>query len=428
MALISETDYSIRPASQGARYITYLDGLRAVACLMVAFNHFPYSLIGLPNVYYPFYTAREYLGVDIFSVLSGFIVYYTYRQRSLKVNPSFKEKIRFIFRRIKRIYSLVIPACVIGLAVIVKGGMPVSNALLFGVRQLGFIGSNFADAPYWSLINEILFYLISPFLLYPLIGPQLWKYTRWLMLFVVSAFIAWYYCFVLQLPFQTLDNVHTLRMAGICINIADGWLVKNLLWFDGLGSGFERMFFEYILGMFAAAFFLNSRKAPAKWISTALGTTILGLLAASIYLTEKAATRAGHDGQISGYDMDIYLIILLATYMIFSHTDDIFKKALSLPPVQYIGRISYSIYFMHLPLRRLFFEYFPTLESWSGMSLWKQIAFQLFYLLLVVTISTATYLLFERYFLFRVLRYIFAWLSGRIHPALQPATKSKSAI
>jgi len=63
------TDYTVQPAGTGASpqrrsfYRPEIDGLRAIAVIAVIINHFNPDLI-----------SRGFLGVDIFFVISGFVV------------------------------------------------------------------------------------------------------------------------------------------------------------------------------------------------------------------------------------------------------------------------------------------------------------------------------------------------------------------
>jgi peptidoglycan/LPS O-acetylase OafA/YrhL len=178
------------PSAAARPHIAYLDGLRAIACLLVAFNHFPY---GLEVPYMAFYSTREYFGVDIFAVLSGFVVFYTYNYKVYETGDRFNSKIAFIFSRLKRIYSLVLPALSIACVDnMLTQNLSLGTASWQAITTLGFMGSKYIGAPYWSLINEVIFYLISPFLLYPLINGSKWRWTRGLVLVVPGLFLFWY--------------------------------------------------------------------------------------------------------------------------------------------------------------------------------------------------------------------------------------------
>lgn len=153
-------------------YITGIDALRALAVLSVMIYHLDFKTLG-----------GGFTGVDIFFVISGFVVSYSL---SLHQNESFKKFIiSFYARRVLRILPALF-FCLIITMIVSVAFVPeswVSNSIvntgtaaIFGLSNFALVISNdgyFAnDTQYnpfthtWSLAVEEQFYLIFPVLFF----------------------------------------------------------------------------------------------------------------------------------------------------------------------------------------------------------------------------------------------------------------------
>lgn len=151
--------------SESPRYRPEIDGLRAVAVAAVIINHFNKDI--LPS---------GYLGVDIFFVISGFVITSSLRRHSA---TSFKDfLVGFYARRLKRILpALLVMVVVSGVAIILVDPNPGTSlitglASIFGlsniylVQRLTDYFSASADLNIflhtWSLGIEEQFYFLYP--------------------------------------------------------------------------------------------------------------------------------------------------------------------------------------------------------------------------------------------------------------------------
>jgi len=135
----------VKRQATASKYIPELDGIRGIAILLVIAQHTIGKLV-------PF----GFLGVDIFFVLSGFIIYETYF-----ANEDFELKTFFI-KRFARLYPALI--CVLLVNLIIPELRSLSSASNFLASVFYFKNFQFWDwplGPYWSLSAEEQFYLIS---------------------------------------------------------------------------------------------------------------------------------------------------------------------------------------------------------------------------------------------------------------------------
>lgn len=161
-------DFEPSPSS-GEAYRRDIDGLRAVAVLLVVFFHF-----------FPNWLKGGFVGVDIFFVISGYLITGTIVKDIQRNGFSFSA---FYARRVRRIFPALIftlfLSCGLALAAVVladellalsrhmlAAAAFASNFLLW--HEAGYFDSAAASKPLlhlWSLGVEEQFYLIWPFLM-----------------------------------------------------------------------------------------------------------------------------------------------------------------------------------------------------------------------------------------------------------------------
>lgn len=151
------------------KYYPFIDGLRAIAVLSVIFFHF--GLLHVPG---------GYVGVDIFFVISGFLITGIIHDRMQQNKFSL---LHFYERRARRILPALFITCFLSAAVALALFLP--NDLVFFAKSLkgvSLFGSNFVFARYvdyfadtqsvkpllhtWSLAVEEQFYVAFPLILY----------------------------------------------------------------------------------------------------------------------------------------------------------------------------------------------------------------------------------------------------------------------
>lgn len=293
-----------------------LTGLRGVAALyVVSFHYLDGLTMSNPG---KTFLAHGYLAVDLFFVLSGFVMALSYA-RMFHAGFSLSNYSKFLGRRLARVYPLYLVGTVVALFLVLLGWLPYirSGSLtitfitnLFMIQAWG-IGASL-DAPGWSISTEWAAYLLFPLLLVPALYRK--AASAW-----VSGAVA---LIVLAVLCSIPQSVSHKANADALLNLSDARFALPV-W---------RCLAEFLLGLLA---FRIASGAPASfragcgWISSAL---ILAALAAL------AVRRA-----------DLFFVLLLPP-LIAALSDGVSlpQRILSSEIAQLGGRLSYSIYLVHV--------------------------------------------------------------------------------
>lgn len=292
------------------KYRKDIDGLRAIAILPVLLFHVGYS-----------WFSGGYVGVDIFFVISGYLIT---KILVNDINNGTYSLFTFYERRIRRI----IPAltCVILFVLIASpfflapdnySFLPkeIIGTLLFASNIVSFLKSGYfsTDAEQrpllhtWSLGIEEQFYIISPLVLY-----FAFKYFRSKVGVILVTFTI--VSFVLSVVFS--KNHPT----------ASFYLLHTRYW-------------ELSFGALAAVGVF--KKANGKYQNEALSILGLVLIVFSIFTFSSKTIFPGYAA---------FLPVFGATLIILNAENTLVGKMLSLKPFVFIGVISYSLYLWHWPL------------------------------------------------------------------------------
>ncbi|WP_145483279.1 acyltransferase family protein [Yersinia rohdei] len=343
-------------SSDITKYRAELDGLRAVAVISVLLYHVKFSLFG-----YEVFKGG-FLGVDIFFVLSGYLITtIIFTQMNAGVF-SLKD---FFIRRIKRIlpamvavllvssvfafYFLLPDSLVIYVKTLLASLFFVSNLYFFGEDTYVSDSSEYKPLLHtWSLSVEWQFYLIFPFLC-------LWLFKR----FKNKKLTIIFSLFLLSL---VLSNILAYRQPNFAF-----YMLPSRMW-------------ELMAGSIVAIIILENKLNVGKIYYKVFPVVGLVLITLSILFI--------NDGML--HPSVITLIPVLGTCLIilFSRDKNLASNFLSLKPMIFIGAISYSIYLWHQPL----FVFYRIKIGEIGMST------SILLILLSIVISVLSFYLIEKPF------------------------------
>ena len=303
-----------------------IDGLRAIAILGVLIFHLDKAL--LPG---------GFLGVDVFFVISGYLITSIIRR---DIEAGSFSIARFYERRIRRImpaFFVVILAVLVAAYTwmlpdeIVPFGKSMRYALLsfgnvyFLSAAQDYFNSDAAQAPLlhtWSLGVEEQFYFIFPFVLLGL--SKFCKSRRVMGLSVLGLLVASFVACLLKAS----------TSAASCF-----FLLPYRAW-------------EMLAG--ALLTFLPMSSMRPKWVMTLAGWLGLGLILASMTLVSETGFRPG----VMALGACTGSMLLIAAGASAQGRFSAFR-VLSWAPLVGLGLISYSVYLWHWPLIAFRGHYLP---------------------------------------------------------------------
>lgn len=318
------------PTSQRHAYLPYVDGLRAIAVLAVVLYHLN-----------PAWLPGGFAGVDIFFVISGFVVAASVGDRERTSFPSFMSY--FLSRRMLRIApALIVCLLVTGLVAAVfipDAWLSESNQRTgryaffgFGNLMLARFGNDYFSPiseynPYthtWSLGVEEQFYLLFPVLFW------LWSFGgRWRQV-VAGLFVA-----------GGLWSFNHAMQIGSSDHASAFYLLASRFWELAVGV-------LLYLGMaMAGRRFDTIDPVTPRWLFPA-GVLAFSALLVSL-VTSQPATFPAPGAVLPVLATAALLGMLHGRPMSFP-----FVRALTWHPMLRIGRLSYSLYLWHWPVFVLF--------------------------------------------------------------------------
>ncbi len=292
------------------KYLKHIDGLRAIAVLLVLFNHLSYS----------FFTGG-YIGVDVFFVISGFLI--TRIILNEYNSTSSFSYLNFYFRRAKRILPALF--VVLGITLIAAfflfspnhfqstGGASFAAALslsnIYFWKSSGYFDLTSSVKPLlhtWSLGVEEQFYLIWPAIL----------------------------IFSLKRKISIPILVAVLFISSLSANIL---LQKNHL--TALFYGMPFRIFEFSLGAILCC--IPQYKSKYAYSLEMLSTIGFALILIPAFYYTKNTLFPSYNAVFPAVGASFLIYAGYCRYMGFLLTNPLSRG---------IGLISYSLYLIHWPL------------------------------------------------------------------------------
>ena len=334
-------------------YYTELDGVRAIAILMVMFFHFfsDFETNGSIFQFLKRLALKGETGVTLFFVLSGFLI----TRILLSTRDSKNYFYNFFVRRSLRIFPLYYLFLVIYYLtpLFFGGSIPEFGLQIYYWIYLQDFSTTFgwkSEGPgqFWSLAVEEHFYLVWPFLIYYLRERAI---SFWIGVIIVTSFILRIY---MSRHYPLIHHFTFTRMDDLAIGA-----ILALLEYHGFVKRRNAIYFLLLLIPVNMVWILNRFVGPSIADS-------LSFLQTSISFCS------------------------LIGFVICLQEGNWLKKILTQAPLIYTGKVSYGLYVFH-PFCFKLFEIFFITKYWVVNLLGS--------LVFTYIIASLSYYFFESYFL-----------------------------
>lgn len=361
----------MHPTEPNKIHFRNLDILRCVCALMVVLAHSYEGFcgwLGSPLVAFPLLDAKVRLfisnlsiGVDVFFVISGFLI--TYLLLNEKEASGNIHIGKFIVRRSLRIWPLYYFAVFFGFVLITTSNRPAPDYLanllfLNNFNAIRISEWQFPFAHFWSICVEEHFYIVWPFVLYFTSIKNIPFVT--LFFIGVSLLSRWYFA-EYSTNLQMNLHVNTLaRIDEILIGALIAWIhfKKPIV----LNTDTKTRLLVYLV--FITLLLVDSYN---NW-----GTGIFDVM----------------------YKKYVYLGLIVFWMCNYLFNPEALLNFKQKNFIHYLGKVSFGIYIYHNMLIEPFIT--KVIYRFSIKSFW---VYELGYLAVVIGISILSYELFEKYFL-----------------------------
>jgi exopolysaccharide production protein ExoZ len=286
-----------------------IQGLRAIAALMVLTSHLFWDILPMRTHWAKtWFTAVGPSGVDIFFVISGFIIYHVTRRSAAQAAVVGQGRVfrEFVIKRVIRIYPLY--WIVFMTAAVIMIWLPPASSfvkkpqieLLFLVNSI----PNYRVQAAWTLTFEVYFYAIAA--LSMLLFPKR----------IHAGLLGWFAAITVVSVLTTVFG----------LNVPLNYIFAPILLEFGLGMG--------------VAALIERGRSRFRWLALCLGVT--GLLIGSIPLHADGGRAA------LSYGLRLACWGVPAALIVYGTAAFERDKARVMPAcLQYLGNASFSIYLWH---------------------------------------------------------------------------------
>ncbi|MGY8667489.1 acyltransferase [Bradyrhizobium sp. UFLA05-109] len=302
------------PVSQTRRYVA-LDGLRGIAAVLVVFYHLQVSNHFTHNLFF----RNGYLAVDLFFVLSGFVISSSYSHR-IKSMP---DAMRFIGLRFFRVYPMHLATLLVLLGLEFLKFYSQSSGMITASDRAAFTGPNS-----WGsfFANLGLVQGLGNF------NYLTWNVPSW----SISCEFAAYLVFALAAAGGLLRSrilVLLLSLAGL------GSFCFVAFAHGDLNSTYDLGIVRCLAGFFIGVCIFQTTQDPRfpKLSQSSISSGQIVLLFAFFLIA----------GTISDAKIVAIVPVFVGWVLLFQSDTGILARVLTTPAVQYLGKISYSVYMVH---------------------------------------------------------------------------------
>lgn len=339
-----------------------LTSLRGIAALLIVINHA--SLLMLPLAQTrakPALIKTGVLGMTIFFVLSGFVMYYNYANR---ISANRRDgMLHFLAARFARLYPLLVAYVLVNFVLNVSRSLVHGDAAdasiyiatlplyLLGIQSwlYAVIGntnvtvSQMLGNPAWSVSAELFFYVlfVALILMRRVSAPSI---TRGV--FIVVASVAARALFLMAADTSVVQHWIASKLGESPLLSVYAWLV----FYCPYGRCFE-----FLAGVGIGEIWLARRQGACSPLLDRLGLLVGGCGLAGVGLSFVSEIGFSMPSVFEGTAMHFFYIVAVPPAIYFvSRERAIAAKMLSFAPLLWLGEISYSLYFVHTLVFPLF--------------------------------------------------------------------------
>ncbi|WP_299225916.1 acyltransferase [uncultured Psychroserpens sp.] len=351
-----------------------LDLMRAIAIIMVVCSHTLWIVPDARGVIPDVLSISGVMGVEIFFVLSGFLIgrilYKMYVSKSFEFKDIFYFWVRRWFRTLPNYYLVLLLNIIIAIYL--------GNHLPDNVWKYFFFLHNFSTqmpwlfAESWSLSIEEFAYILGPLLLYLVLLFKT-KYSRsnlflWITLLILLIFL------ITKLVYNQFETIQDMRHWTINVKAIVIYRI------DAIYYG--------VLAAYISILYANF------WKKIQYGAFILGVLiffGINIYIPMKQLFITNYP---MFWNVWYFLIKSFAIVLVLPLLSQIryAPKAVKIL-ITHISILSYAIYLLHYSIVMQLLKYFIPSENLAGFDIFVYIVV---YLLITITLSYTLYRLYEK--------------------------------
>jgi peptidoglycan/LPS O-acetylase OafA/YrhL len=306
-----------------------LTGLRGVAACYVMLYHYLGHAAHSGAV--KTFASHGYLAVDLFFVLSGFVMALTYAQNFLRAFSA-SAFAGFLYKRLGRVYPLYAVVTLLTIATEYYQGehftpwVLLCNALM--IQSWGL--AHPIALPAWSISTEFAAYLLFPMLVWAVLRGRGWRAG----LSGLTAIAA-----IVLVATRTLAELHQEGRHGLLDVVGDTSIYGVLRCLGGFTLGLVA--YRYYAAERAPA--LQAFPRAVSWLPARFGARS-GDAAALLILALLAVP-----------DADIAIVVLFPVLILaLAEAGSQAARFLSSRPVYWLGTISYSLYLVHRLIDEMF--------------------------------------------------------------------------
>jgi peptidoglycan/LPS O-acetylase OafA/YrhL len=342
-------------------YLTGAGGLRGVAALTVVISHaatMSFDSFGAETTWATVLRSLSGIGMPLFFILSGFVLYYRYAGRI--VHDPVISSANFLVSRFARLYPLLFCVLIVQFPVPAPGSsassaenvmtmlsfLSMSQSWFFAFAGDRLLLWEYLDVS-WSISTEFLFYVFFPFLCLYLVDRS-GRPTPWPIIGLVLS--GWIVCVVASANFETLQSA-AISFAGRNVSVDSSPLEQHpsdvFHWFFYF-SPYMR-FWEFTIGVFVARLALASDAKEIRDGGRLIEAAALaGLIALFyvFYLERPLLVYIRSEFVIHNVGLAPALAVLI--FLVTVDRNAILSRLLSRPFFVFFGEISYSLYLGHI--------------------------------------------------------------------------------